>query len=51
MNTLKDIQDAQNHYLELMEVKINQHVIIPWEPHVLLLMKHPPSLFNLFHTC
>jgi hypothetical protein len=42
--------NTENHYLKLVEAKIDQHVIVPWEPHVLLPMKHPLGLFNLFHT-
>jgi len=47
LHTLKDIQGARNHYLKLVEADVDQHVIIPCEPLVLLPIKLPPSLFNL----
>jgi len=30
-----------------VEVEVNQHVMVPWEPHVLLLFKLQPWLFHL----
>ncbi len=30
-----------------MEAKANQHVIVPWEPHVPLPIMHPHGLLNL----
>jgi hypothetical protein len=33
--------------LKLVEVEVNQHVIVPWEAHVLLQIMHPLGLLNL----
>jgi hypothetical protein len=47
LHTLKDIQGGQNHYLKLMEVKIDQHVTLTWEPPIPFPIKLPLGLFNL----
>jgi len=47
LHNLKDIQDARNHYLKLVESDANEHVTVPWERHVPMLIKLQPSLFHL----
>ncbi len=38
----------QNHYLKLVESKVNEHVTVPWERLVPMLIKIQPGLFHLF---
>jgi hypothetical protein len=47
LHTLKDIQGAQNHYLKLVDAKVNQHVTFTWEAPIPLPIKLPLGLFNL----
>jgi hypothetical protein len=47
LHTLRDIQVAQNHYLKLVEAKVDQHVTFTWEPPIPLPIKLPLGLFNL----
>jgi hypothetical protein len=47
LHTLRDIQVAQNHYLKLVETKVDQHVTFTWEPPIPLPIKLPLGLFNL----
>jgi len=47
LHNLKDIQNAQNHYLKLVESKVNEHVTIPWERVIFMPIKVHPSLFHL----
>jgi len=47
LHTLKNIEGARNHFLKLVEVEANQHVMVPWELHVLLPIKVQFGLFHL----
>jgi hypothetical protein len=48
LHTLKNIEGARNHFLKLVEVEANQHVMVPWELIVPLPIKVQPSMFHLF---
>ncbi len=46
LHTLKDIEGAQNHFLKLVEMEVEQHVMVPWELPIPLLVKVQPNLFH-----
>jgi len=47
LHNLKDIQNARNYYLKLVELEVNEHVIVPWERVISMPIKLQPSLFHL----
>ncbi len=47
LHNLKDIQNARNHYLKLVESESNEHVTVPWERFISMPIKLQPSLFHL----
>jgi len=49
LQILRNIKGAQNHYQKLVEVEVDQHVMVPWEPLVPLLFKPQLGLFHLLH--
>jgi hypothetical protein len=47
LHTFKNIEGVWNHFLKLVEAEADQHVMVPWEPIILLLIKVQPNLFHL----
>jgi hypothetical protein len=50
LHILRDIEGARNHYWNLMEAKVDQHAMVPWELLVPLPFKPQLGLFHLL-TC
>jgi hypothetical protein len=49
LHILRNIKRAWNHYWKLVEVEVEQHIMVPWEPHVPLQFNPQPRLFHLLH--
>jgi hypothetical protein len=46
LHRLKDIENARNHFLKLVEAKVNQYVTIPWELPIPLPVKVQHGMFR-----